>query len=204
MAAELVAERTDAQTHRFELEFIPPSRRFDVHIATLDEIPALLSFTAGYLPAVEAARLALHAIQEKSQSLLAIGARGKLVGAFALMSLNDRGLELLLGGRLSIADPDLSCLTRPDERASAIYAWALCLPGAGVGAVGNLMTWLRQPSYIGCDIYACAGSTDGDRFIRKTGFQQLPQSLNGRPIWVYRRRNAQALVRKGNCDDAIC
>jgi hypothetical protein len=194
MTAELVAEQADAQTHRFDLEFMPISRRFDVRVATAEEIPALVSFTASYLPAVEAAKLALRAIQEKSQSLLAVMAHGRLVGAFALLSLNERGLEQLLGDRLSMADPDLSCITRPDERASAIYAWALCLPSSAAGAVGNLMAWLRQPSYIGCDIYACAGSTDGDRFIRKTGFQQLALSLNGRPIWVYRRRTAQALV----------
>ncbi len=194
MTAEPVTYRRDANSHRFELEFMPISRRFDVHIAGEDEFPALVQLTANYLPAVKAAKSALRAVQQKSQSLLAILSHRRLVGAFALLSLNERGLEQLLGDQLSVSDPDLSCLTRPDERASAIYAWALCLPGPVVGAVGNLMNWLRQPSYIHADIYACAGSTDGDRFIRKTGFEQLAQSLNDRPIWVYRRRTAQAIA----------
>ena len=194
MVAMTLSHESVAQSHRFELEFMPVSRRFDVRAATDDEIPALMQLTAGYLPAVTAAKLALRAVQRKSQSLLAIIAQGKLVGAFALLSLNERGLEQLLGDQLSTTTPDLSGLTRPGERASAIYAWALCLPGPVAGAVGNLMSWLRQPPYIGCDIYACAGSPDGDRFIRKTGFQQLDQTLNGTPIWVYRRRMAEALA----------
>ncbi len=133
MPAPFMAERRDAQSHRFDLEYLPVSRRFDVAVATSDEIAILAQFTAKYLPAVESAKSALSAVQEKSKSLLAIKTRNKLVGCFALLSLNDRGLEQLLSGQLWTAKPDLDGLTVPDERASAILVGRFVLQGMALG-----------------------------------------------------------------------
>jgi hypothetical protein len=183
-----------ALLHRYELEFMPASRRFDIHVAEEHEIPALVELTASYLPAIEEAVPALRRVQRHSRSLLAVKAQGKLVGAFGLLTLNERGFRQLLDGKICVTNPDINCLTQSFEYADAIYAWALCLPGHAAGAVGNLMKWLRRSSYMDADIYACAGSDDGDRFIRKTGFRQLPQTLNGNPIWVYRRRAREVMA----------
>ncbi len=180
--------RDDAEMHRFELEFLAASRRFGAHVASEDELPALVELTVQHLPGVAKASQAIFEVHRKSSSVLAITRNAELVGGAAVLALNKLGFEALLDDRLSVANPDLSLLCGPNEAVTAIYAWALCVPGPVVAAMGQIMDWLRQPRFIGRDIFGCPGSIGGQHFMRKIGFQSLGQTLGGQPLSVYRRR----------------
>jgi hypothetical protein len=195
MLAHTQGLRTEAEMHRFELEFLPARRRFSTHVASDHDIPALVDLTIRHLPGAAAAAPAIWEVHRKSRSVLAIEAESELVGGFAVLPLNRRGFEALLNDQFSVVDPDMDLMSGETESASALYAWALCVPGPVVGAMGHVMDWLRQPRFIGRDIYACPGSVAGEHFMRKTGFRPIGQTLSGRPLWVYRRRILQNSIQ---------
>jgi predicted GNAT family N-acyltransferase len=104
--------------------------------------------------------------------------------------LNALGLERLLTGALSIADPDLGCLAAPGEAPSAIYAWAMYLPGSAVAAMGNIMEFLRRPGFAEIPLYARPGTQKGSRFMKRTGYAPVTE---GPPdLFVNRRRDPQS------------
>ena len=178
---------TAGNLQRFELEHLPVRRWSDVQIATDEEISEIIGLTATYLPNVSVDPSAVWAVHRKAKSILSVRGRNGLIGATAFLPLTAQGFEVFQSGQFSIESPDTSLLTRPGERASAIYSWALCVPGSAVASMGQVMDWMRRPSYAGCDIYACPGTPAGERFMKKIGFEMLTQELNNTPLWIYRR-----------------
>ena len=124
------------------------------------------------------------------ETILALtGSRG-LAGGFAFLYLNALGLERLMGGALSIADPDLECLAAQGEAPAALYAWAMYLPGPAVAAMGNVMQFARRPGFAKADLYARPGTLKGARFMERTGFE--PVADRHLELFVYRRRDPLA------------
>lgn len=169
-----------------DLDHLRPNRRFSATPAAKEDLPYLARMTAQHIPCLQGTYRALERVQRHSRSVLAIRNRQELVGCFAALLLNDSGLEHLLHGSLSIADPSRSHLVPPGETAAAIYVWALCIPGMAVGAAGTIMHWLRQDTYVRADLYARPGTPKGKAFMIRAGFHPLADT-NENSIWVYCR-----------------
>lgn len=187
---------TPAGRSRFDLAHLPLRTTFTVEEAGDRDIPEAIAFAGRYFPHVEGGQAAVWRVHRRSRSILvARGAQG-IVGTAAFLRLNPHGLERLRADALAIADPDEALLAGPGERAAAIYAWLLCLPGASVSAMGQVMRWLRHAGLARCDLYARPGSPAGERFMRKTGFHATDASLAGQPLWIYPRAPSPPTSRK--------
>ncbi|SEE83953.1 Predicted N-acyltransferase, GNAT family [Rhizobiales bacterium GAS191] len=170
------------------LDLLPPSRRFVLRPAEAHEVERLVEAAAEDIPAMKVIAPAIERVFSFNREtiLAVIGSKG-LVGGFAFLYLNQLGLERLLEGALSVADPDLRYLASQGEAPKALYAWAMYLPGRVVGAMGNVMQFVQRPGFADADMYARPGTLKGASFMDRTGF--VPVSQGPSELFVYRRRN---------------
>lgn len=178
--------------HRL-LDLIPPSRRFTLRPVEECEIGRLIEAAARDIPAMKVIEPAIRRVfSYNRETILAVISSKGLIGGFAILYLNRAGLERLLRGSFSVADPDLSHLASPGETPSALYAWAMYLPGQAVAAMGNVMQFVRRPGLAEIDMYARPGTLKGWRFMERTGFERVA----GGPadLFVYRRRDPQSFA----------
>ena len=153
------------------LDLIPPSRRFTVRPADAGEVARLVEAAAEDIPAMKVIEPAIKRVFHfNRETILSVTGSEGLVGGFAFLYLNQLGLEQLLAGALSIADPELRCLASQGEAPKALYAWAMYLPGQAVAAMGNVMQFVRRPGFADADMYARPGTLKGARFMDRTGF----------------------------------
>jgi hypothetical protein len=183
-----IVDNPDAASvqHRL-LDHIAVSRRFTVSPAAIDDLPVLMEMTSRHIPRLLGAYVDAHRVHAFSSSILAIRDRRGLAGSFAFLFLNQRGFDALLAGTFPIESPDTDLLARANEKAAALYAWAMCLPGPLVAAMGNVMEFVRRPLYAEADMYARPGTLKGGRFMIKTGFHPLGDAEMPSTLWVYRR-----------------
>lgn len=184
MSIEAIETSHAALAQHWLLDNLPISRRFTVSSARTEDLPFLMAMTAQHIPALKGAyddALRVHAF---SNSILAVCDQRGLAGSYAFLFLNQAGLDALLEGTFPVASPDTRLLAASKERPAALYAWAMCLPGAVVGAMGNIMHRLRRPAYAEADIYARPATSKGEQFMIKTGFRPLADAPG---LWAYRR-----------------
>jgi predicted GNAT family N-acyltransferase len=173
------------------LDLIPPSRRFVLRPARVCEVGPLIEAAAQEIPAMKVIEPAIRRVFSFNQeTILAVLDHKGLAGGFAFLYLNEVGFERLLAGGFSVADPDLGHLAAPGEAPSALYAWAMYLPGSRVAAMGNVMQFVRRPGFASLDMYARPGTLRGTRFMERTGFEPVP----GGPadLFVYHRRDPRS------------
>jgi hypothetical protein len=184
-----IAEQIFAQkSHhcRLDLDNLVPSPEFSVDPAQDEELPYLVKMAARQIAGLQGTCLAVEQVHRYSRSILAVRKRHELVGCFATMLLNQSGIEALLDGSLSIAEPSRSHLVQAGETAAAIYVWAICGHRMAVAAAGNVMRWLRQAPYARADLYARPATPEGKKLMIRAGFQALLGS-EANSLWVYRR-----------------
>jgi hypothetical protein len=176
------------KSHHFHLDLdrLAPSPELSAAPAGEMELPDLVMLAARRIPSLQGSLRAVEQVHRYSRSILAVRTRHELVGCCALLLLNQSGIEALLDGSLSIAEPSQSHLVRAGETAAAIYIWALCTRRTAVAAIGNAMQWLRQPMYARADLYARPATPEGKKLMIRAGFQALlgPEANS---LWVYRR-----------------
>lgn len=178
-----------------DLEQLSPAAKFFINPADDCDIPSLGAMLASRISNLRADQSALERVHAHSRSVLAIRNRRGLAGCLAALLLNHKGLRELLSGQLSVGDPNPLDLARPGEQASAIYVWALCLPGVAVAATANLVQWFEQPFYANADFYARPATLKGLAFLIRTGFNPIIGN-SGSPLWVYHRQ--KRLNKTGN------
>jgi hypothetical protein len=160
---------------------LPPDPRFAVAPAAHSDLPMLGAMCQAQIPGIAADLHSFGLVQAWSRSILSIGREGRIAGCFAGLFLNDRGHQLLLDGRFPVARPVLDYLAYQGTRASAIYVWAVCYPGA---AMGTVMQWLKQPEYRHAPLYARPVTAAALAMLKRRG--AVP--LEGHPyLWIYRR-----------------
>jgi hypothetical protein len=167
------------------LDNLPTSRRFAASVAATEDLPFLMEMTARHIPALSGAYADVLRVHQFSSSILAARDQRGLVGGWALLFLNQAGRDAMLDGTFDVACPDTRLLCPTGQKATALYAWALCLPGTLVAAMGNFMDLLRRPAYAEADIYARPGTPKGEQFMIRTGFYPLSDAKPS--LWVYRR-----------------
>ena len=163
------------------------SRRFKVAPAGVEDLPELMHVTSQYIPGISTTFQTILKVQSFSNSILAVRQQRGVVGSVAFLFLNQAGFEALMDARFPTAGPNTRLLAPADEKAAALYAWAMCLPGSVVGAMGNIMEELRRPAYAEADIYARPATPEGKQFMIKTGFRPLGDAGFSSPLWIYRR-----------------
>jgi predicted GNAT family N-acyltransferase len=91
-------------------------------------------------------------------------------GFFALLMLNDAGMEQLTSGSLNTSDPDLSLLAAQNEKPAGIYLWAVHAPGSLSGGIALVLEKISSPLYASADLYARPITVGGGRILQATGF----------------------------------
>jgi len=93
-------------------------------------------------------------------------------GFFALLMLNDEGMQRLVDGSFDASNPDLSLLTSQNEKPAGIYLWAVHAPGCLSGAIALVLEKVSTPLYADVDLYARALTPGGSRILGATGFRR--------------------------------
>jgi hypothetical protein len=162
--------------------------------ASVEEIPALLSFAASEVPGIQASSGVVRRVQEANpKSILVIEDRNGVSGVIALLLFNTRGLEALLAGELCFANPDPSQLAAPNDPLAAIYVWILCARGKAAAAVGEVMQWAQRDGRENANIYARPTTPQGERFMSRCGFQSV--RCGQTDLWRYSRLSLRHLPK---------
>ena len=105
-----------APARRRRLAELPAGRNLEVRPASSMELPDLADLLLEKIPGLVAPFSSFARVHSHSKSIFSAINGGSIVGCFACLHLNDRGLERLLEGSLSMTEPDLSCLANPVSR----------------------------------------------------------------------------------------
>lgn len=93
-------------------------------------------------------------------------------GFFAILPLNEAGVEALVSGRLSTSNPNTKYVCRQWEVPAALYFWCIYAPGPLAAGISLWANHYYSPKYQGRPIYAKAGTASGAHFFERLGFQQ--------------------------------
>jgi hypothetical protein len=175
-----------AQDHHRDLDGLRLRHSPKLRPASVEEIPALLSFAATEIPGVQASAGVVTRVQEANpNSILVIENRQGVAGVIALLLLNTRGLDAMLAGECCFANPDPSQLAAPNDPIAAIYVWILCARGKAAAAVGEVMQWAQRDGRESANIYARPTTPQGERFMDRCGFR--PVRCGQPDLWRYSR-----------------
>jgi hypothetical protein len=148
-----------------------PVRRVSASAAPLPEIPALVRIAAQEIPSLAAAEAAVMRVQEKHpESIWAFRRGNQTVGIYAMLLLNNRGLERLLAGSIDFANPALECLSEPGTPVAAIYKWAVVARGTAAEGLHLMSKHLQGPHYAAANLYAKAVGAAAQRLDFNLGF----------------------------------
>jgi hypothetical protein len=167
-----------------QLQFLPV-RRISAKAAPLAEIPDLVRIAAQEIPSLAAAEAAVMGVQRKHpESIWAFRRGDQAVGIYAMLLLNNLGLERLLAGTIDFADPALEFLSEPGTPVTAIYKWAVVARGTAAEGLHLMSKHLQGPLYAGANLYARAVGAAAQRLDFNLGF--TPVSPDG-DLLVYVR-----------------
>jgi len=178
-----------APARRRRLAELPAGRNLEVRPASSMELPDLADLLLDKIPGLVAPFSSFARVHSHSKSIFSVINGGSIVGCFACLHLNDRGLERLLEGSLSMTEPDLSCLAESGEPAEAIYAWAWAMrpPTNGIKAMGSFMAWLERHQFAAAELYGRPATDKGFGFARNLDFQPVKNTMKNQGLWVTSR-----------------
>ena len=90
------------------------------------------------------------------ETILTFSRKGRMLGAIALLYLNDRGHDALLLDEICLTRPEGKYLAAAGEDVSATYIWACAILGRGISGYGKVAAHLRKPRYVNADVFAQA------------------------------------------------
>jgi hypothetical protein len=153
-----------------ELQYLPV-RRVTAVAAPLAEIPDLVRIAAQEIPSLAAAEAAVMRVQEKHpESIWAFRRGNQTVGIYAMLLLNNRGLDRLLAGSIDFANPALEYLCDPGAPVTAIYKWAVVARGITAKGLHLMSKHLQGPLYAAANLYAKAVGAAAQRLDHNLGF----------------------------------
>ena len=156
-----------------ELQFLPV-RRVSATAAPLAEIPDLVRIAAQEIPSLAAAEAAVMRVQRKHpESIWAFRRGNQTVGIYAMLLLNNRGLEQLQAGSIDFANPTLDCLSEPGMPIAAIYKWAVVARGTTAEGLHLMSKHLQKPLYAAANLYAKAVGAAAQRLDFNLGFKPV-------------------------------
>ncbi len=135
------------------------------------EIGDAADFAKRHLPSLNLDNLELirAILLHDEASIQRFGRPGRIVGLYAMLFLNDRGLAALLDGRFEGTNPQFDHLAQADRKPAAIYSWLVACPGRAAAGIGNVSAMLQGERYYDVDLYASPATPEGLRILRGTG-----------------------------------
>jgi hypothetical protein len=109
----------------------------------------------------------------RADSVWAFLRDGQVVGGFAMLMLNPRGLGTLLAATMDTRNPPRELLAESDETPAAIYLWGTAHVSA-TDAMLKMLVRLQSPPYQMANLYAVPHTLSGSRFQQRWGFEPIP------------------------------
>jgi hypothetical protein len=180
-----VLER-DASAARHDFDMLSRCTEIDARPAQHSELSTIADMANQLIPGVKIAEpdLERYFIFDP-ESIFTFSRRQKLLGAVALLYLNDQGHDALILDGINLTHPDFGLLASRHDEVSAIYVWGIAGQGRAMGGLGNMSTHLSGKRFASANIYAQASSTDGRKLMIALGFE--PMSSCQRDLWRYKR-----------------
>lgn len=110
-------------------------------------------------------------------------------GYLAFLPLKEEGVRRLVAGTFNGTDPDLSLVTRQNEKPAGIYFWGVYAPGLGDRVVPLGIQKMSTPLYHDVDFYSRPITRGGVRVVEQLNFERgvTLGDLYAPDLWVYRR-----------------
>lgn len=195
LASDPGAARVRAPVHaavrrRRRFDELPFSPKLEVRPALDDELSQLATLLSEMIPGLLAPFSSFSSVHSYSKSIYTVRNSSSIVGCFACLHLNAKGLEKLLDGSLSMVEPERVYLAECGARVDAIYAWAWALrpPTNGIRAMGNFMAWLRRREFRDAEIYARPTTDKGFGFVvQNLDTRRVESAVKDPGLWVSTR-----------------
>jgi hypothetical protein len=174
-------EQSVAYSQRKEFDLLAPSRLLTIRPLAKSEIGSAAEFAKRHLPSLRLENLNFITaiLAHDRDSIQRFDRRGEMVGLYALLFLNDRGLEALFGGQFDGTSPRIEDLVPADDKPAAIYSWFVACPGRAAAAIGNVAALLRNERFGEADLFARPATSEGLRIMRGTGHVPVTSDPNG-------------------------
>jgi hypothetical protein len=184
MRNPVLESATFAARHDFDM--LLRCTEIDARAARHSELSAVADMANRLIPGVQITEpnLERYFIFDP-ESIFTFSRKQKLLGAVALLYLNDQGHDALILDGINLTRPDFGLLAGRHDGVSAIYVWGITGQGRAMGGLGNLSTHLSGKRFASANIYAQASSTDGRKLMIALGFE--PMSSYQRDLWRYER-----------------
>jgi hypothetical protein len=184
MRNPVLESATFAARHDFDV--LPRHAEIDARPARHSELSAIADMANRLIPGVQITEpnLERYFIFDP-KSIFTFSRKQKLLGAVALLYLNDRGHDALILNGVNLRYPDFGLLTGRYDEVSAIYVWGITGQGKAMGGLGNMSTHLSGKRFASANIYAQASSADGRKLMIALGFEPIPSFQQD--LWRYER-----------------
>jgi hypothetical protein len=180
-----VMER-DSFVARHDFDSLSTDTDVEVRFAQESEISVLADMALRMVPGVQITGPGLGKyFAFDPECILTFKRHEKLIGAVALLYLNDRGHDALVLDEISLAQPEIELLARRDDEVSATYIWAVATIGRGIAGYGKVAAHLRTPRYVNANCYAQPSSKSGRELLVSTCFKPIPSFQPD--LWFYER-----------------
>lgn len=120
----------------------------------------------------------------------------EIIGFYAYLLLNTRGLKALLSDTFDGADPDITMLCTLYEQPVAIYGWAAVARGVNKVARPLAMRFLDRPRYRDLDFYSRGVTEAGIRALTNLGCIPARPGDEPKPgcLMIYRSNSEMRVV----------
>lgn len=118
-------------------------------------------------------------------------------GFLAFLMMNEQGLRELVAERFNASEPDLSLLTRQNEKPAGIYVWGCHAKGSLAAGVPLAFQKVWTPLYRDVDLYTRSINVAAIRFVEGMGFSRDAsyEGITAPHLHIYRRKKAAAESR---------
>lgn len=153
------------------------ARRITASSAGWGELGPLVRLAVDQIPALSAAGPIVEKVwRHDRESVWAFRRNGEPVGFYAMLYLNQTGLDRLHAREFDGADPSLSWLAAPGEPVAAVYIWAAVATGMVAEGMRLVSRHLQTGRYARADLYALATTEPASRILLHQGFRPVPNN----------------------------
>jgi predicted GNAT family N-acyltransferase len=201
IAAQMLLKRP---VPRHPLDELNPQRQSDrlvVFTPSGSQVDALLMAAQKVIGRRLASNEAIHrVVSHNPDSLWAIARRSRYrssqpvaEGFVAYLMLNHAGMKGLFEGSLNVADPDVSLLSRQNEKPAGIYVWCVHAIGVIAGGMPLTVEKISTRLYRDVNVYARAATPYGLKLMQTMGFEPRAKydGIESASIHMYPRKHRQ-------------
>jgi hypothetical protein len=161
-------------TRELDCAVVPAFGATLVRVARPEDVGPALQLAQALIGGTQASEeVVRRVIAWRADSLWTFLLGGRVVGGFAMLMLNQAGLDALIAASIDTRDPPIELLAGPAELPIAIYLWGSAHLGATDGML-KMLVRLQSPPYEKANLYAVPYTLAGLRFHQRWGFHPVP------------------------------